>query len=157
MPGAAVFPAHPLLHRKLAVLAALQRRHGLVKIGVIHQRFGAGVLQDVGDFSRHQAPVDRHHHRADLGHGEVGFHKFDTVLEQRGDAVARANALVASRPLATRLARALSSAKVKRRSRSNSTNGFAIGADLRAFFQKQSNICFHVMYCRQVSDIRRVV
>ena len=90
-------PASPFSRRshsctgKRAVRTALQGIDGLVKIGVIHQRFGARVLQNVGDFSCHQAPVDRHHHRADLGHGEVGFYKFDTVLEQGGYPVAGAD------------------------------------------------------------------
>ncbi len=129
---------------------AVQRIDGLVKIGVVHQRFGARVLQNVGDFSGDQAPVDRHHHRADLGDSEVGLHKFDTVLEQGSDPVAGTDTL-GEQAVGHAIGAGVELGEGEAAVALEFHEGFAVGTDFCALFQEQPDICFHHRYCRQWS------
>ena len=46
------------------------------------------VVQDIGDLGRRQPPVDRHHHRAELGRADQDFEIEMAVLAHIGDPVA---------------------------------------------------------------------
>jgi len=61
------------------------------------QHAGRGIVEDVAHLGRGEPEIDRHEHRAQLGHGQRHFQKVRAVERQQRHAIARAHTARAQR------------------------------------------------------------
>jgi hypothetical protein len=71
-----------------AIAPIAQLADGGAELAPVDQGADPGVAQDEGQLVGHQAPVERHADRADLGDGEEALHVLDAVHLQQRHAVA---------------------------------------------------------------------
>ena len=134
----------------MAVLFRLQGCDLCVEIVVIHQRAAAGVRKDVGDLRRHQPPVHRHQHGADLGDGEIGFNEFNAVFKQHANAIPRRYALREQR-IGNAIGALVELSKTEASVAFKLDEGFACGTDIGPLAQQQA----YVGVCHEISKKKR--
>ena len=62
--------------------------HGAAKLGISKEKFGAGMIEDIGDFTGREADVERHQDPARQRHAIMGFEHRRDIRTYEGDTIA---------------------------------------------------------------------